>query len=76
MSGFGAHTMTSAEPSGEGVEPPYYAVIFISERTEMDEDYDETAARMEALARAQSGFLGMNRWYRRYWIRIAKVERE
>lgn len=40
--------------------PPYYAVIFASQRTEGDADaYAATAARMVELARAQAGFLGM-----------------
>lgn len=47
MFGFDAHPMTPAEPSDAGAEPPYHAVIFTSERTEVDEGYDETAARME-----------------------------
>ena len=40
-------------------EPPYYAVIFSTIRTTIDEDYNETAQRMELLAKEQSGFLGM-----------------
>lgn len=39
--------------------PPYFAVIFTSLRTEIDEGYSDMAARMEALATKQSGFLGM-----------------
>ena len=39
--------------------PPYYAVIFTSIRTEGDNGYAETAARMEELARQQEGFLGI-----------------
>lgn len=39
--------------------PPYVAVIFTSLRTEGDHGYDETAARMVALAAQQSGFLGV-----------------
>src|SRR5687768_2621877 len=38
---------------------PYYAVIFSSLRTEGDNGYDETAQRMEELARQQPGFLGI-----------------
>ena len=40
-------------------EPPYYAVIFTSVRTEGDLDYAETAGRMVELAAAQPGFLGV-----------------
>lgn len=40
-------------------EPPYYAVIFTSVRTEGDGDYSETAARMEELAREVPGYLGI-----------------
>lgn len=41
------------------LEPPYYAVIFSSTRTEVDEGYGETADRMVALAKEQPGFLGV-----------------
>jgi len=41
-------------------EPPYYAVIFSSRRTDLDRElYHETARRMERLARESPGFLGM-----------------
>lgn len=39
-------------------EPPYYAVIFTSVRTEVDNGYGETAARMLELAQSIDGFLG------------------
>ena len=39
--------------------PPYYAVIFTSERTGDDAGYMDTAARMEELAKQQDGFLGI-----------------
>jgi heme-degrading monooxygenase HmoA len=39
--------------------PPYYAVIFSSTRTGVDEGYAETAARMVELAQQQPGFLGV-----------------
>ena len=42
----------------ETPEPPYYAVIFTSLRTEEDAGYAETAARMLGLASRQPGFLG------------------
>lgn len=39
--------------------PPYYAVIFTSQRTEGDNGYGEMAERMATLASSQPGFLGM-----------------
>ncbi len=39
--------------------PPYYAVIFTSLRTEIDEGYEMTADRMVELAAGQPGFLGV-----------------
>ena len=39
-------------------EPPYYAVVFTSLRTPVDEGYGETAAEMFDLVREQPGFLG------------------
>ena len=102
-------------PEGQPrLEPPYYAVVFTSQRTDVDPaGYATAAARMEELARQQPGFLGIEstrgadgagitvsywssrdaitawkrhaehliaqatgreRWYRRYRLRIAKVE--
>jgi heme-degrading monooxygenase HmoA len=40
-------------------EPPYYAVIFPSARTEEDHGYEAMAEKMEPLAAQQSGFLGI-----------------
>ncbi|WP_228339745.1 antibiotic biosynthesis monooxygenase family protein [Marinobacter sp. F3R08] len=40
-------------------EPPYYAVIFSSHRTEGDNGYGEMADRMLELAARQPGFLGV-----------------
>lgn len=40
-------------------EPPYYAVIFTSSRTEGDQGYGHMADRMVELAREQPGFLGV-----------------
>jgi heme-degrading monooxygenase HmoA len=40
-------------------QPPYYAVIFTSVRTEGDNGYGATAQTMVDLAAAQPGFLGM-----------------
>ena len=39
-------------------EPPYYAVIFTSIRTDGDNGYHETAMQMLDLAGKQPGFLG------------------
>ncbi|MCW3103327.1 MAG: Antibiotic biosynthesis monooxygenase [Bacteroidetes bacterium] len=39
--------------------PPYYAVIFTSERTGELEGYEDTAARMVELAQGQEGYLGI-----------------
>lgn len=39
-------------------QPPYYAVIFTSVRTEGDNDYGATARQMLDLASRQPGFLG------------------
>lgn len=38
--------------------PPYYAVIFVNVRTDVDEGYEKMAEAMEMLARQQPGFLG------------------
>jgi heme-degrading monooxygenase HmoA len=40
-------------------KPPYYAVIFTSHRTDGDNGYGETAAKMVELASRQPGFIGM-----------------
>ena len=95
------------------MKPPYYAVIFTSIKSEIDEGYDETAIKMVELAKQQSGFLGVEsarnevgitvsywkdlesiknwkqnldhleaqikgrtKWYKKYTVRIALVERE
>ena len=70
-------------------EPPYYAVIFTNVRTEGDQGYAATSEKMIALAKKQSGFLGVehaehklarNRgrsdWYLSFKVRIARVERD
>lgn len=96
-------------------QPPYYAVIFTSERTEGDQGYGEMGERMVELASKQPGFLGVEsvrgqdgvgitvsywesleaikdwkdhaihkiaqnkgktQWYRRFGIRVSKVERD
>ena len=40
-------------------QPPYYAVIFTSIRTEDDNEYASMAEWMVELAKHQNGFLGM-----------------
>ncbi|MFH4969500.1 antibiotic biosynthesis monooxygenase [Gaetbulibacter sp. M240] len=40
-------------------EPPYYAVIFSTIRTEGDRGYSDMAALMEELAQKQKGYLGI-----------------
>ncbi|MEJ2692822.1 MAG: antibiotic biosynthesis monooxygenase [Candidatus Thiodiazotropha sp.] len=39
-------------------QPPYYAVIFSSTRTNDDNNYADTAKRMVEIASTQPGFLG------------------
>ncbi len=39
-------------------QPPYYAVIFTSLKTDEVEGYKETASLMETLAAQQAGYLG------------------
>jgi len=39
--------------------PPYYAVIFTTLRTNIDEGYEDTALKMEGLAKQQEGYLGI-----------------
>lgn len=95
------------------MELPYYAVIFTSKRTEIDENYSEMATKMVELAQLQDGFLGIesarneigitvsywksleaiknwkqnldhldaqqlgvSKWYEKYTVRIALVEKE
>lgn len=40
-------------------DPPYYSVIFSSQRTPGDNGYEEMADRMVELAYGQPGFLGI-----------------
>ncbi|MDE1164621.1 MAG: antibiotic biosynthesis monooxygenase [Pseudomonas sp.] len=39
--------------------PPYYAVIFTSQRTDIDDGYGQAAAHMVELASQQPGYLGI-----------------
>lgn len=43
----------------DSLEPPYYAVIFTTILTNDLNGYKETAERMEALAKQQLGYLGI-----------------
>ena len=40
-------------------QPPYYAVIFTSLRTDVDDNYGDTADKMVEMAKSQQGFLGI-----------------
>ena len=51
--------MSASSRLAQTPEPPYYAVIFTSIRTEGDRGYAEMAERMEQLGSRYSGFLGM-----------------
>lgn len=43
----------------QSIEPPYYAVIFSSLRTDIDTGYEEIANRMVELAATMPGYLGV-----------------
>lgn len=49
----------SASRFAETPEPPYYAVVFTSQRSEVAAGYAQTAERMVQLAAEQPGFLGV-----------------
>ena len=40
-------------------DPPYYAVIFTSSRTDVDDGYGDMSAKMVEMAAQQPGFLGV-----------------
>ena len=40
-------------------EPPYYAVIFTAQRTDLDAGYSAMAEKMGALAAKQPGYIGI-----------------
>ncbi|WP_329793029.1 antibiotic biosynthesis monooxygenase [Lentzea sp. DG1S-22] len=44
----------------EAFDPPYYAVVFTTVRTDDQTGYRETNARMEELVREVPGYLGMD----------------
>lgn len=43
----------------KNLKPPYYAVIFTTKRTEVDEGYADMSAKVEELAKEADGFLGL-----------------
>jgi heme-degrading monooxygenase HmoA len=49
----------SGSPFAGRFEPPYYAVIFTSQRTAGDAGYGDMAEQMVALAAQQPGYLGV-----------------
>lgn len=51
--------MSSSPRIAATPEPPYYAVIFTSRRTDGDRGYGAMAQKMAALAAQQPGFLGV-----------------
>ena len=69
-------------------EPPYFAVIFTSMRTAVDDGYGGVADRMVELTSQLPGFLGKaqgehrvaqsfghKKWYEHFEVRVARVER-
>jgi heme-degrading monooxygenase HmoA len=55
------HAITESDNALNGGWPtPYYAVIFTSIRTQVDEGYAETAAHMLMLAATMPGYLGVD----------------
>lgn len=62
-------------------EPPYYAVIFTSLRTDGDQGYNAMAEKMVALAAEQAGFLGIESAREKvgitvsYWSDIDSIKR-
>ena len=49
----------SESPIAPTPQPPYFAVIFTSVRTDVADGYGDTAVRMVELAHDQPGFLGV-----------------
>jgi heme-degrading monooxygenase HmoA len=62
-------------------EPPYYAVIFTSLRSDDTDGYEQTAARMLELTAQQPGFLGVESARERlaitvsYWADLDSIKR-
>lgn len=59
MSEGGADDQSGENGIAATPEPPYYAVIFTSQRTDGDAGYSAMAERMVELARGMPGFLGI-----------------
>jgi heme-degrading monooxygenase HmoA len=61
-------------------EPPYYAVIFTSLRTEVEDGYSAMAEKMVELAAFQPGFLGVESAYEglgitvSYWADLESIK--
>lgn len=51
--------MSDSSSIAATLQPPYYAVIFTSIRTDVEEGYGQMAERMVRLASEQPGFLGV-----------------
>jgi len=51
--------MSTSSPPRSLPVPPYYAVIFVFQRTDGDRGYADVAERMVALASNQPGYLGV-----------------
>lgn len=49
----------SADRFAQTPAPPYYAVIFTAQRSEVEDGYAATAERMAQLAAGQPGYLGI-----------------
>ncbi len=67
----------------EVCEPPYYVAVFTTLRTQEQNGYSETNARMEDLVQSLPGYLGMDHAQTpgglgitvSYTLHVAKVER-
>jgi heme-degrading monooxygenase HmoA len=55
-------------------KPPYYAVIFTSKRTDVEEGYESMSEAMVRLAAAQPGFLGVESARERLGITVSYWE--
>lgn len=62
--------------SAQTPQPPYFAVIFTSIRTDGDYGYGETAKRMLELAAEQPGFLGFESARQEIGISVSYWESE
>jgi heme-degrading monooxygenase HmoA len=52
-------SMSNTTSLAQTPEPPYYAVIFTSQRTDDDRGYSKMADRMVELAKTMPGYLGV-----------------